>query len=198
MIRSTHIPIILNRICDDTRIRSALLVTADGELLGASATVALTSPLPQLPPPESLGTLLTDIAWDYQRLGEEYATLHPDTTSTTTASSSSSSSTMECIFLEMEYGTVGISSCHSSSSSSSSGNQPPTIGCFVMVIATPETPLGWIRLRLQTVTQHVQESLFQLSSSPAVVSNPTNNTTTPTNANTTIHNDNTNHSLAVT
>ena len=129
-----------------------------------------------LPPPESLGTLLADIAWDYQRLGEEFATLNNDTITTTALSSSSSvgvqaqpqpittTSKMECIFLEMEYGIVGISPCNNNSGNSNNYNSN-NIGCFVMVIATSEAPLGLIRMRLQTVTQHIQESLFLSSSS---------------------------------
>ena len=88
MIRSTRIPPILNRICDDV-VHSALLVTADGELLGASTKRSAASLFPPtavtsttdnnnnnnnntIDMMDNLGTLIADIAVDYQRLGEEY------------------------------------------------------------------------------------------------------------------------------
>ena len=169
MIRSTHIPMILNRICDDTAIISALLVTSDGELLGAShataATTTTTTPnRNQLPPPESFGTLVADIAWDYHRLGEEFSTLNDHATTPTESSVPHTApppprrlvSKMECLFLEMEFGIVGISTCNNGATSTNSGD----VGCFVIVIATPDAPLGLVKMRLQTVTTHVEESLL--------------------------------------
>jgi hypothetical protein len=67
MIRSRRIPQVLDRICDDKLILSALLVTADGELLGTS-----TNRQALQPDPESFGTLVADMAVDYIRLGEDY------------------------------------------------------------------------------------------------------------------------------
>ena len=174
MIRSTNIPIILNRICDDTNILSALLVTSDGELLGHSNRSSSASsttlnrnhpPLPLLPTPESLGTLIADIALDYHRLGEEFSTLKNHT-----ESPPHSSSKMECLYIEMELGIVGISSCNSSSSSS---NNTGDVGCFVIVIAALDAPLGYIQMRLQTVTTHIQESL--LSSTVLTTTNTSTN-----------------------
>ena len=194
MIRSTHIPIILNRICDDRHILSALLVTADGELLGSAAAMAGTAATTtrRLPSPESLGTLLADIAWDYHRLGDELATLlvrdEPN-------SNAAVPSKMECLFMELEEGMVGISSCCmtstscSSSSSSSSSDSSHAVGCFVMVICTPDAPLGWVRQRLQTVTNHIQDSLSLTSSSIL---------TTTTTANSNNHNHNIDHQNTLT
>lgn len=88
MIRSTKIPSVLNRICDNG-IYMALMVTSDGELLGVSnrytppsssssthesTDVAdIPSLVKELPDPESLSTLIADIAMDYYRLGFEFA-----------------------------------------------------------------------------------------------------------------------------
>ena len=210
MIRSTHIPIILNRICDETTIRLALLVTADGELLGTSSASSRRMPPvlsqtlpPPLPSPESLGTLLADIAWDYQRLGEEFVLLndstncchndmdHDDPVTTTTPTLVSQ---MECVFLEMEYGIVGISACNDHHHTND--HNTTTIGCFVMVIATPEAPLGWIRQRLQTVTTHIQES-FRLGPSDVVGLTSTNTSTTTTTTTTDTTSDH-NTTLSVT
>ena len=136
MIRSTCIPSVLNRICDDT-IVSALLVTADGELLGASSKNAQKNA-------EAFGTLLADIALDYHRLGVEFAAaddVHR------------SKSHMQCLLLEMDLGLVGIASC--------SG-----IDCFVIAVAKPDAPPGLVKARLQTLAVHVQESLSILTEAP--------------------------------
>jgi hypothetical protein len=61
---------------------------------------------------ETFGTFLTDIAWDYQQLREELATLTSSTTDTTTVPMipPPTVSQKECLFLEMELGIVGTSS----------------------------------------------------------------------------------------
>jgi hypothetical protein len=134
MIRSTRIPYVLNRICDDT-IVSALLVTVDGELLGASTKTIQKNP-------ESFGTLVADIALDYHRLGEEFAAadgvVHR------------SKSFMQCLLIEMDLGLVGVAAC--------SG-----IDCFVVAVAKADAPPGLVKARLQTLAIHVQESLSTLT-----------------------------------
>lgn len=136
MIRSCRIPAVLNRICDD-KIQSALLVTADGELLGTSTKNA--------PPkdPESFGTLVSDITVGYCRLGEEFAAV--DAVHRTR-------SHMQCLIMEMDRGMVGVSSC---------------IGCdyFVIAIAAADAPPGLLKARLQALTSHVQEAFSTIEAS---------------------------------
>jgi hypothetical protein len=73
MIRSCRIPPILNRICNgDGVLSAAMLVTADGELLGSTCSTFVSPATGEKESMESLGTLIADIAVDYQRLGEEY------------------------------------------------------------------------------------------------------------------------------
>jgi hypothetical protein len=80
MIRSCRIPAILSRICtstiddDDNVIQIAMLVTNDGELLG-STSATFVNPDGIRESIENLGTLIADIAVDYQRLGDEFAGL---------------------------------------------------------------------------------------------------------------------------
>jgi hypothetical protein len=133
MIRSTRIPSVLNRICDDYII-SALLVTADGELLGASSKSAQKNT-------ESFGTLLADIALDYHRLGEEFSTVDE-------ISADRTISRMECLLINMDLGLIGITPCS---------------GCFVIAVAKPDAPPGLMKARLQTLATHVQESLSALT-----------------------------------
>lgn len=195
MIRSTRIPAILNRICtaaaaedggSRTILASALLVTADGELLGASSSsrssssnTPTTAPNLQLQNPESFGTLLADIAMEYQRLGEEFASgnshdsnptittatntaaVAADTTATT---NSHNGSQMQCLLLEMEAGLVGIAPCG--------------YGCLVMIVGAPNAPLGWIRNQLQIVALHIQESLSTTTTASSTASTTTSSTTT--------------------
>jgi hypothetical protein len=157
MIRSCRIPPILNRICDDV-IHSALLVTADGELLGAS-TKKSSSSLFGSPPDaapssspapatntvgaiESLGTLIADIAVDYHRLGEEYAGID--------GSQRSNKSQLQCLLMELELGLVAVSSCGS-------------FDCLVISIASPTAPLGLVKARTQALALYVQEALSPLA-----------------------------------
>jgi hypothetical protein len=81
MIRSCRIPAILSRICNNTTdndnnsvIQIAMLVTNDGELLG-STSATFVNPDGVRESIENLGTLIADIAVDYQRLGDEFAGL---------------------------------------------------------------------------------------------------------------------------
>ena len=142
MIRSCRIPQILSRICDDSVIESAMLVTSDGELLGTTSTTFV-NPEGQRESMEHLGTLIADIAVDYQRLGEEYGTID----STTTLSKKSH---LQCLLLEMEQGLIGVSGCVG-------------IDCFVIGLAGPSAPPGMIKAKLQALAEHVQEALSPLT-----------------------------------
>jgi hypothetical protein len=143
MIRSARIPPVLSRICTDQVIQTAVLVTTDGELLG-STSMTFVSPDGSRESIENLGTLIADIAVDYQRLGDEYAGL--DGTSSTV----SKKSHLQCLFLELEQGMVAVSSCVG-------------VDCLVIAIAAPNAPLGMIKARLQAITEHVQEGLSPLT-----------------------------------
>ena len=74
MIRACRIGPILNRICMDDKdgITCALLVTFDGEILGESTI----HPQQHSQDPSFFGTLVADIASDYQRAGEDYIHIH--------------------------------------------------------------------------------------------------------------------------
>mmetsp|Transcript_23236 Transcript_23236/g.55087 ORF Transcript_23236/g.55087 Transcript_23236/m.55087 type:complete len:192 (+) Transcript_23236:394-969(+) len=186
MIRSCRIPKLLQRICDYNdnnggEIRTAILCTADGELLGSTASTFVSSNHPQttnsnhnlLPPKvesvDSLGTLIADIAVDYARLGDEYIALdlgYPDADgdngqhshnaqNNTSAggdgqSSSSKRNTLQCLFLEMELGLIGVSAC-------------PGVDCLVITIASPDAHLGSVKSRLQTIAMYVTEALSPLT-----------------------------------
>lgn len=142
MIRSARIPSVLSRICTDKVIQTAVLVTADGEMLGSTSStfVGVDGNRESI---EHLGTLIADIAVDYQRLGDEYAGLDGNTTTT-------KKSHLQCLLLELEQGLVGVSSC---------------IGSDVLIIgiAAPNAPLGMIKARLETIAEHVQEALSPLT-----------------------------------
>jgi hypothetical protein len=61
MIRSARIPPILNRICTNQVTQTAILVTADGERLGATS-MTFVSPNGSRELVKNLGTLIADIA----------------------------------------------------------------------------------------------------------------------------------------
>jgi hypothetical protein len=135
MIRSCRIPPVLNRVCDDT-IHSALLVTNDGELLGASNYKGA-----KRRDPEAFGTLLADIAMDYQRLGEELAAVD---------ATQRSKSHMQCLLMELDMGLVGVSSCMG-------------IDCLVIAVADADAPAGLVKAKLQALAVHIQEALSPLT-----------------------------------
>ena len=82
MIRSCRIPSVLSRICvGDDVIQTAMLVTNDGELLGSTSSTYINTD-GNRESIENLGTLIADIAVDYQRLGDEFAILDPTSSST--------------------------------------------------------------------------------------------------------------------
>mmetsp|Transcript_18828 Transcript_18828/g.24236 ORF Transcript_18828/g.24236 Transcript_18828/m.24236 type:complete len:138 (-) Transcript_18828:155-568(-) len=134
MIRSCRIPFVLNRICDES-IPSALLVTFEGEILGESTS------FPHHKDPSAFGTLVADIASDYQRAGEDYAAI--DTVQR-------SKSHLQCLLIEMDGGCIGVSACAG-------------IDCFVIAVAKPDTPPGVLKGRLQSLASFVQDSMSTLT-----------------------------------
>lgn len=88
MIRSGKIPPLLSRVCGDG-IEAALLVTTDGELLGTSFPLdeTLEKSIAQV------GSLVTEIAADYARLGHEL-----------------DSPSLQYLSLELELNTVAVAS----------------------------------------------------------------------------------------
>jgi predicted regulator of Ras-like GTPase activity (Roadblock/LC7/MglB family) len=136
MIRSCRIPPVLNRICDGDNIRSALLVTSDGELLGTSTTTPTNNNMTA----ESFGTLVADIAADYVRLGEEYAGID---------GTEQRKSHMQCLLLELQDGLIGVASC--------------SHDCLVVAVAAHDAPPGLIRARLVAASAFIQESFSTLS-----------------------------------
>ena len=169
MIRSCRIPPVLNRICDDD-IHTALMVTMDGELLGSStykskSNSSLSGRL-RKDNEESLGTLLADIAADYQRLGRDFSAL--DSVRDSQPSSKSNSSDRQMFMLmEMDLGLVGISlvSAPVAPDTSSIGMAADeNLSCWwVMAIATPTTPVGLIKARLQALAVYVQDAFSVLT-----------------------------------
>jgi hypothetical protein len=141
MIRSARIPGILSRIAADSVIQTAVLVTGDGELLGATSSTFL-SPDGTKESMENLGTLIADIAVDYQRLGDEYAHL--------SQSAVTKKSHLKCLLLELDQGLVAVSAC-------------ADVDCLVIGIAAPDAPMGMIKARLEAITEHVQEALAPLT-----------------------------------
>jgi hypothetical protein len=74
MISLARIPPILNRNFTDQVTQTAILVTADDRRLG-STSMTFVRPDGSRELVENSGTLIADIAVDYQRLREEYAGL---------------------------------------------------------------------------------------------------------------------------
>ena len=181
MIRSCRIPSVLQRICTDNIIQTALLVTTDGELLGSTATTFISADGTSKESIESLGTLIADIAIDYMQLGNEYANLDIGGGGDTAAAAGTSTPTS------------AAAATTSSSSSSAQQQQPPNGGskksssshlqclflemefglvavsacvgvdCMVIAIAAPTAPLGSVKARLHAITEYVQESFSPLT-----------------------------------
>ena len=183
MIRSARIPSVLRRICTDDVIRTALLVTTDGELLGSTATTFVGPDGTTTESIESLGTLIADIAVDYGKLGEEYASLDPPAPPSSSASPSSS--------VPGASAAAGASSPPSTTSNNNNSNPSTSststskshlrclllelelglvavaacesVDCMVIALAAPNAPLGTVRARLQAIAAHVQEALGPLA-----------------------------------
>ena len=184
MIRSCRIPSVLQRICTDNIIQTALLVTTDGELLGSTATTFISADGTSKESIESLGTLIADIAIDYMQLGNEYANLDIGGGGDTAAAAGTSTPTSAA---------AAAATASSSSSSSAQQQQPPNGGskksssshlqclflemefglvavsacvgvdCMVIAIAAPTAPLGSVKARLHAITEYVQESFSPLT-----------------------------------
>ena len=182
MIRSCRIPSVLQRICTDNIIQTALLVTTDGELLGSTATTFISADGTSKESIESLGTLIADIAIDYMQLGNEYANLDIGGGGDTAAAAAGTSTP-----------TSAAAAATTSSSSSAQQQQPPNGGskksssshlqclflemefglvavsacvgvdCMVIAIAAPTAPLGSVKARLHAITEYVQESFSPLT-----------------------------------
>ena len=185
MIRSCRIPSVLQRICTDNIIQTALLVTTDGELLGSTATTFISADGTSKESIESLGTLIADIAIDYMQLGNEYANLDIGGGDTAAAAAGTSTPTSAAA--------AAATTSSSSSSSSAQQQQPPNGGskksssshlqclflemefglvavsacvgvdCMVIAIAAPTAPLGSVKARLHAITEYVQESFSPLT-----------------------------------
>ena len=185
MIRSCRIPSVLQRICTDNIIQTALLVTTDGELLGSTATTFISADGTSKESIESLGTLIADIAIDYMQLGNEYANLDIGGGGDTAAAAGTSTPTSAAA--------AAATTSSSSSSSSAQQQQPPNGGskksssshlqclflemefglvavsacvgvdCMVIAIAAPTAPLGSVKARLHAITEYVQESFSPLT-----------------------------------
>ncbi|OEU14637.1 hypothetical protein FRACYDRAFT_262035 [Fragilariopsis cylindrus CCMP1102] len=184
MIRSCRIPSVLQRICTDNIIQTALLVTTDGELLGSTATTFISADGTSKESIESLGTLIADIAIDYMQLGNEYANLDIGGGDTAAAAAAGTSTPTSA---------AAAAATTSSSSSSAQQQQPPNGGskkstsshlqclflemefglvavsacvgvdCMVIAIAAPTAPLGSVKARLHAITEYVQESFSPLT-----------------------------------
>jgi hypothetical protein len=125
-------------------IQTALLVTADGELLGSTASTFVSPDGTTKESIESLGTLIADIALDYSRMGQEYANLD------LVPGGAPVKSHLQCLLLELELGLVAVSTCVG-------------VDCMVIAIAAPSAPLGMVKARLQVITEYVQETLSPLT-----------------------------------
>ena len=138
-----------------------MLVTLDGELLGSSNLY------PPTKDPDSLGTLLADIAVDYKRLGEQYAAVtdnhapppqqqQPQQTiqqqqppRAPNPYQPQQHHHLDCLLIYLEGGLAAATACDS-------------IDCFVLAIAQPDTPPGLLKARLSSLADHVQESMSLL------------------------------------
>lgn len=102
---------------------------------------ASTAQSPNVKDPESFGALVTDVANEYYRLGEEYAAVD---------AVQRSRSHMQCLLVEMGSGMVGVSSC---------------VGCdcFVIALAAPDAPPGLVKARLEALAAHMQDAFSAVS-----------------------------------
>lgn len=135
MIRSSRIPAVLDRICDDDTIEVSLLVTVDGELLGCSSHAAHER--------KKQAALLSDMGLDYQRLGLELAQVLQRSDET---EQDMPKSQLQCLLLESHDRLIGLT-------------QVEGVDCFVIGIAKPTSPPGWIKARLQVLASYVQDAL---------------------------------------
>ncbi len=96
MLRASNIPPLLSRITGDG-IHTALLVTADGELLGSSCTSPDCNQYQEDSYVANVGSLLAEVTSEYKRAGNEISLiLHrilPDTTNPLTMATTATAST---------------------------------------------------------------------------------------------------------
>jgi predicted regulator of Ras-like GTPase activity (Roadblock/LC7/MglB family) len=133
MIRSNRIPPVLNRICGNG-IETAILVTADGELLGTSSSAIYYNNNKKKAAGLLLAdqaTLITDICSDYGRMGQELRQRQ-----------------LNFVSFELDQGTVGVASAGPD--------------CFVIAIATTNVAPGLLKARLTACAGYVQEAFTPL------------------------------------
>lgn len=142
MLKSSRIPPLLNRVCNNG-ISSAYLITSDGALLGASSSSSHNID------PSDLAALVAEVVEDYKRLGSELSMIKKKDDTTANNLSSSTSSSMEekkeklCVLIQLEKGLLGIASATDSS----------------YVVALGESVQhGWLKMQLQALAGHVRES----------------------------------------
>lgn len=161
MIRSARVPSILSRITSDQVIQTAILVTTDGELLGSTSSTFVSPVDGSKESIENIGTLLADIAIDYQRLGDDYSQLENNAGTGTGASMGGvpppkKPSHLQCLLLEFDQGLIGVSTCAG-------------VDYLVIGIAAPDAPMGMIKARLQLMAEHVQEALAPLAATEQAI-----------------------------
>jgi hypothetical protein len=139
MLKSSRIPPLLNRVCNNG-ISSAYLITSDGALLGASSTFA--HPID----PSDLGALVAEVVEDYKRLGTELSLIKKKDDHNLSSSASSSMEEKKekiCVLIQLEKGLLGISSATDST----------------YVVALGESVQhGWLKMQLQALAGHVRDS----------------------------------------
>ena len=137
MLKSSRIPPLLNRVCNNG-ISSAYLITSDGALLGASSTFA--HPID----PSDLGALVAEVAEDYKRLGTELSLIKKkDDLSSSTSSSMEEKKEKICVLIQLEKGLLGISSA--------------TDSTYVVALGD-SVEHGWLKMQLQALAGHVRDS----------------------------------------
>mmetsp|Transcript_55463 Transcript_55463/g.64857 ORF Transcript_55463/g.64857 Transcript_55463/m.64857 type:complete len:215 (-) Transcript_55463:458-1102(-) len=150
MLRAKRIPPLLNRICTDG-IHLVLLITNDGELLGCSDQSSSSSSPNQLQEKlsgmdlSSIGALVSEVIWDYRRMGQELQLLYGSSSNRRSSASPAASSNLngpssgnsgstgsdsgkglKCLLVELELGLIGIASAASIPTSSSGATRSPS------------------------------------------------------------------------
>mmetsp|Transcript_6396 Transcript_6396/g.9052 ORF Transcript_6396/g.9052 Transcript_6396/m.9052 type:complete len:145 (-) Transcript_6396:208-642(-) len=140
MIRSCRIPPLLSRICGDG-INAALVVTNDGELLGSAQSPKSAAMMMEPEEVSHVGSLVTEIAMDYSRLGNELELLDPTLRAV--------KNSIQCLIMELDMGLVAVSSAGSD--------------CLVIALADSTAHHGMLKARLTALSSHVQEALSPLT-----------------------------------
>lgn len=168
MLKSSRIPPLLNRICQNG-ISSAYLITTDGALLGASSsstttseiTSASSSPLTSSSfhlhhpmDPSDLAALVAEVVEDYRKLGSELSLLKkkedlipPPSPISSTPSPSSSTELKKnkfCVLIQLENGVLGIASA--------------TDTTYVVALGQEGVQHGWMKMQLYSLASHVCDS----------------------------------------